>query len=203
VGVIALWAVQMNKGTTGSAASSSQSGGIKIAYVNIDTLEAHYDLLKTRKEEFKAKQEQMEIGPVLGQILAKWLGGTGRGILGALHRLKLEQTSWTNSRDSLRACGILDAYLSGNPQWDLRHRTLRTALACESLFPEINPQEMACYTLIRTASLCEHSVAQYMDQTPGHCYVRANQFADLRRTTPSVAQAHHQFVELVLDRLLR
>jgi len=150
-----------------------------------------------------AKQEQMEIGPVLGQILAKWLGGTGRGILGALHRLKLEQTSWTNSRDSLRACGILDAYLSGNPQWDLRHRTLRTALACESLFPDINPQEMACYTLIRTASLCEHSVAQYMDQTPGHCYVRANQFADLRRTTPSVAQAHHQFVELVLDRLLR
>lgn len=60
VGVIALWAVQMNKGTTGNATTSNPTGGIKIAYVNIDTLEAHYDLLKTRKEEFKAKQEQME-----------------------------------------------------------------------------------------------------------------------------------------------
>ena len=65
-----------------------------------------------------AKQEQMTLSPILAQLLAKWLGGTGRGILGALHRLKLEQPIWTNSRDALRACGILDAYFSGNPNWD-------------------------------------------------------------------------------------
>lgn len=150
-----------------------------------------------------AKQEQMELSPVLCQLLAKWLGGTGRGILGALHRLKLEQTSWTNSRDALRACGILDAYLGGDPQWDLRHRVIRTAKACEPMFPHIDCRAMACYTLIRTATLCEHSVAQFLSQSPGSCYSEASCFAELRRSDPAVAQAHHQFVELVLDRLLR
>ena len=150
-----------------------------------------------------AKQEQMTISPVLSQLLAKWLGGTGRGILGALHRLKLEQTIWTNSRDCLRACGILDAYFSGNPNWDLRYRVIKTSGACQPIFPTVNSDEMACYTLIRTAALCEHSVAQFLGDTPGNCYQRAAKFSDLRRTDPSVAQAHHQFVELVLDRLLR
>ncbi len=150
-----------------------------------------------------ARQEQMEISPVLAQLLAKWLGGTGRGILGALHRLKLEQCNWSNSRDALRACGVLDAYFGGNPHWDLRHRVTRAATGCTTLFPEINCDDMACYTLIRTAALCEHSVAQFLSQTPGNCYARASRFADLRRSDPSVAQAHHQFVELILDRLLR
>ena len=150
-----------------------------------------------------AKQEQMELSPVLCHLLAKWLGGTGRGILGALHRLKLEQTSWTNSRDALRACGILDAYLGGDPQWDLRHRVIRTAKACEPMFPHIDCRAMACYTLIRTATLCEHSVAQFLSQSPGSCYSEASCFAELRRSDPAVAQAHHQFVEIVLDRLLR
>ncbi len=150
-----------------------------------------------------ARQEQMAISPILCQLLAKWLGGTGRGILGALHRLKLEQPNWMNSRDALRACGVLDAYFSGNPHWDLRHRVLKTACACETLFPTVDCLDMACYTLIRTGALCEHSVAQFMAETPGHCYQRAERFAELRRTMPSVAQNHHQFVELVLDRLLR
>ena len=150
-----------------------------------------------------AKQEQMEISPVLSQLLAKWLGGTGRGILGALHRLKLEQPNWTNSRDALRACGVLDAYFSGNPHWDLRHRVVRTAEACKPMFSGVDCEAMACYTLIRSASLCEHSVAQFLSQSPGNCYSNASRFGDLRRSDPSVAQAHHQFVELVLDRLLR
>lgn len=150
-----------------------------------------------------AKQEQMLISPALAQLLAKWLGGTGRGILGALHRLKLEQSIWTNSRDTLRACGILDAYFSGNPHWDLRHRVVKTALACEPLFESINSEDMACYTLVRTASLCEHSVASFVGDTPGNCYQRASRFAEIRKSDPAVAQIHHQFVELVLERLLR
>jgi len=34
--------------------------GVKIAYVNIDTLEAKYEMLKAKREEFKTRQEQME-----------------------------------------------------------------------------------------------------------------------------------------------
>ncbi len=32
----------------------------KIAYVNIDTLEANYEFLKAKREQFKTRQEQME-----------------------------------------------------------------------------------------------------------------------------------------------
>jgi outer membrane protein len=36
------------------------SAGTKIAYVNIDSLEANYELLKTKREEFKKRQASME-----------------------------------------------------------------------------------------------------------------------------------------------
>ena len=42
--------------TTETAANT----GLKIAYVNVDSLEAHYELLKKRREDFKKKQEVME-----------------------------------------------------------------------------------------------------------------------------------------------
>jgi outer membrane protein len=40
----------------------AQASGVpaKIAYVNIDTLEANYELLKSKREAFKARQESME-----------------------------------------------------------------------------------------------------------------------------------------------
>ena len=44
--------------TTGDTAKVT--GGAKIAYVNIDSLEEHYDLLKSKRADFKKQQEQME-----------------------------------------------------------------------------------------------------------------------------------------------
>jgi outer membrane protein len=47
--------------TTAMSASSSGGGGAnKIAYVNVDSLEANYELLKAKRAEFKTRQEQME-----------------------------------------------------------------------------------------------------------------------------------------------
>ena len=43
-----------------SAAAAGVLPGVKIAYVNIDSLDAHYDLVKKRNEEFKAREAQME-----------------------------------------------------------------------------------------------------------------------------------------------
>jgi outer membrane protein len=40
--------------------ANGQVPDAKIAYVNMDTLEAKYELLKTKQEDFKRKQEQME-----------------------------------------------------------------------------------------------------------------------------------------------
>ena len=54
-----------NKGgaaTTGSISSANPIpvGGAKIAYVNMDSLESKYELLKAKREEFKGREEQME-----------------------------------------------------------------------------------------------------------------------------------------------
>ena len=43
-----------------SSAPAVSGGSNKIAYVNIDTLEAKYELLKKKREDFKARQVQME-----------------------------------------------------------------------------------------------------------------------------------------------
>lgn len=45
--------------TTGTV-SDMPAGTGRIAYVDIDTLEAHYDYLKTKKDEFERRQQRME-----------------------------------------------------------------------------------------------------------------------------------------------
>ena len=61
-GVLSLGGImvmQKNK-TAVKDAPVAVSGGAMIAYVDIDTLEANYELLKKRGEDFKKKQAQME-----------------------------------------------------------------------------------------------------------------------------------------------
>jgi outer membrane protein len=44
----------------GTAAQAVSGGGMRIAYVDIDTFEAHYESLKKKKAEFQAQQDAME-----------------------------------------------------------------------------------------------------------------------------------------------
>ncbi|RYE24502.1 MAG: OmpH family outer membrane protein [Sphingobacteriales bacterium] len=62
VGVIVLFGMQMsgNKGmSSGKSSVTPPSGSVKIAYVNIDTLEANYTYLKTKRDEFMERQQSM------------------------------------------------------------------------------------------------------------------------------------------------
>jgi outer membrane protein len=63
IGVIGLATMVMNAKGNKTQAPVVQGGktqGATMAFVNVDTLEAKYDLLKKKREEFKRKQEQME-----------------------------------------------------------------------------------------------------------------------------------------------
>ncbi len=63
IGVLALSGVylsQKGKPAPAAATVAHPVGNGTIAYVNIDTLEANYELLKTKREEFKRRQGQME-----------------------------------------------------------------------------------------------------------------------------------------------
>jgi chromosomal replication initiation ATPase DnaA len=150
-----------------------------------------------------AKNEGMRLSPLLCQIIARKLLGNGRAIQGALHRLKLVQTEWLESSQILRACGVLDPFFADNPHWDLRHLIHRTAQESATLYTSVGYEELACYTMLRTANLCEDSVSHYLADKSNKCYSKAVRFAKLKRTDATIAALHHQFVDQVLARLLR
>ena len=47
-------------GTAAQASSQGAGGGVRIAYVDIDTFEANYEYLKQKREEFNKRQETMQ-----------------------------------------------------------------------------------------------------------------------------------------------
>jgi len=62
IGVLVLGAMHFSQKETPAkiVAPVTASGGTTIAYVDIDTLESKYELLKTKSEDFKKRQGQME-----------------------------------------------------------------------------------------------------------------------------------------------
>jgi outer membrane protein len=59
-GVIGLFMMQKNNAAKEVIPAVRTTSGSNLAYVNIDTLEANYELLKTKREDFKKRQAQME-----------------------------------------------------------------------------------------------------------------------------------------------
>jgi len=66
VGIFALLSSSCSdkKGQTAATATTASSGPVngtgRIAYVNIDTLEAHYEYLKNKKDQFKKRQQDVD-----------------------------------------------------------------------------------------------------------------------------------------------
>ena len=65
LGVIILFILHFSGGKGKSGAhtatnSTTAAGGFKIAYVNIDTFESHYEYLKAKRDEFNKRQEGMQ-----------------------------------------------------------------------------------------------------------------------------------------------
>lgn len=62
VGVLALGGIYLSNKDKAApvAAPVTTSGGANIAYVDIDSLESKYELLKKKSEDFKTRQSQME-----------------------------------------------------------------------------------------------------------------------------------------------
>jgi len=65
VGVLVLFGIHFSKpkevsGNAVGLTAAVSNGAVKIGYVNTDSLEAKYELLKTKRDEFNSHQEQME-----------------------------------------------------------------------------------------------------------------------------------------------
>ena len=65
IGVLVLFGMKFSSKTTSGGASNSSNlksneVSLSLAYVNVDSFNAHYEYVKTKNAEFKKKQDQME-----------------------------------------------------------------------------------------------------------------------------------------------
>lgn len=148
-----------------------------------------------------ARSEHLNLSPTFAKIIGAKLLGNGRVISGALRRLKLEKSDWTDSHQVLRGCGLLDPYFADNSHWDLRHRIIRASSDASTKDPKVDSIELACYLMIDVAGLCEASVANYLEADPTLCYQNARKIALMARSDASIARLAHSCTESVLSRL--
>jgi chromosomal replication initiation ATPase DnaA len=148
-----------------------------------------------------AGKERLNLSPVFTKIIGSKLLGNGRVVAGALHRLKLEKSEWTDSHQILRGCGLLDPYFADNSNWDLPHRILKITNDVVGSSSKVTSHELACYLMIHIAGLCESSVANYLETDPSRCYQNAGKVAKLVKNDATIASLVHQCNESILGRL--
>jgi hypothetical protein len=148
-----------------------------------------------------AKKERLNLSPIFTKIIGAKLLGNGRVIAGALQRLKLEKSDWTDSHQILWGCGLLDPYFADNSNWDLRHRIIRISNEATNKDNRLHRDELSCFLMIHVAGLCEASVANYLSADPARCYQAAGKVARLVKHDAQIASLVHQCTESVLSRL--
>ena len=150
-----------------------------------------------------ARAEGLRLSSALSTVLARELGGNGHTLTGAMRRLRLDGGDWSTARRTLRALGVLDPFFSDNSSWDLRHEILHHAEHQRVHFAQFVPVELALYTMLHEARLCERSVAEYLDKSPAEAYGLAARFGRALQDNPSGRALVDEFVDGVVARLVR
>ena len=148
-----------------------------------------------------ARKERINMSPAFTKIIGAKLLGNGHVIAGALQRLKLERSEWTDSHQILKGCGLLDPYFADNSNWDLGYRIVKVAQEAVLKDFRVGPDELSCYLMLHVAGLCEASVAQYLNLDPTKCYQFAGKIEKLAKNDASIASLVHQCTESTLSRL--
>ncbi len=150
-----------------------------------------------------ARAEGLRLSSALSTVLARELGGNGHTLVGAMRRLRLEGADWSTSRRTLRGLGLLDPFFSDNSSWDLRHLILREAERHRIRFAQFSPVELALYTMLHEARLCERTVAQYLGKEPAEVYGLAARFGRALAEEGAGRTLVNEFVDLIVDSLVR
>lgn len=150
-----------------------------------------------------ARTEGLRLSSALSTVLAREMGGNGHTVVGAMRRLRLEGADWTTSRRTLRGLGLLDPYFNDNSAWDLRHLILREAERHRVRFAQFLPIDLALYTMLHEARLCERAVAQYVGREPAAVYGLAARFGRALSEDPAGRARVDEFVGLIVDSLIR
>lgn len=145
-----------------------------------------------------AKDEGMKVSKLMTMMLATYLTGSGRLLSAALRRLKLESNNWSDTRQVLRACGILDVYLNDHPDFDLRGQVVDLA---QTVDPAIR-DGLVCFTMLKTIRLSEDSVCRYLESSAGRCYDLAERFGETLQQCPRTLSEENRFINRLVHRLM-
>jgi len=147
-----------------------------------------------------AQSEGIVLALELRRILAQRLEGNGRTLIGAFKRLKLNGAKWATSEDVLRACGILNPFFASNSAWDLRDHIVEVA----NNLPEgsVNPpSDLAVYSMLKIAQLCEVDVARYFEVEPAKAYATAQRVSGSIRQNAEAWKEVQTFVGSIVTAL--
>lgn len=137
----------------------------------------------------------VHLSPTMVRVLARYIEGNGRSVLGAMQRLKLVRSTWQTNCDVLSALGILLPYLSESSGFDLRDHiheaVMRTCRSNPELAALASPEDLSLHLMMNAVGLSEIDVAGYYRLSPGEAYARAlatkHQLAESPRKDPSDA----------------
>lgn len=119
------------------------------------------------------------------RLLSHRVKGNGRTLAGCVHRLKLIQSRWMEPEAVLRACGVLQPFLSSADGWDIRDHISEMIERLWSRYPvdesAIRRKDMCVYLMMHIVGLSEEDVASYYRLSPGEAYAVANRVATQRQ----------------------
>lgn len=126
--------------------------------------------------------ERLTLSPALHRLVARQSTWDGNAMTGALRRLRLIQSRWTEPGDVLRALGVLNPYLVDGTGWDLRdhiHEAITAFTASKGPIAERAKRslELSVYFMIDRIGLSEGDVATYFRLSPGEVYGLASRLA--------------------------
>jgi len=150
-----------------------------------------------------ASLEGLTLSTALTKLLAFRMRGNGRTLAGALKRLRLHGTQWVDVQATLRACGILDPFFADSCDWDLKERIVRTSDEVGSRFSGVSLEDLAVYIMLRQACFPEADVARYFRIEASEVYIRAERFEGTCRQCDKSRACVAQFVETVVDGILK
>lgn len=146
-----------------------------------------------------AAAADIHIAPSLIRIIAGRMKGNGRTLTGALQRLNLFDSKYTDTPSILRALGLIDIFFRDNSSWDFREKMLLAACGNGN---KVEAKRMVVYLMNEVAGFPESEVAFATQTLPGDVYNICQSMRRELETDTNMRTRYKQYSNRVLELLL-
>ena len=166
--------VKLSKPTLLAVTQSQSAENLKALFVCREWKFVEIKAAETIEKEVLAREKAEKLNVTVHdniiRMMAKISNFNGRSLIGAIHRLNITKSDWSEPEDLLLALGVLQPQLIESQFGDLRDR-INEALAgpANTIKPEVTTKELM-FVFNRVCGLSEHSTASYFSTEPGIVY---------------------------------